>query len=126
MKRNYTSQKVLVVISLIALSLPAQETPKLATIRLVDGKTGKPMGNERLLVFFGASPEGVRFHDGGSLDLHTDTDGVAALPLNRLHRHIFRYSWTTGPFARILQTTAASVLRMYGNMGAIHRISAER
>ena len=54
---------------------------KAVTIRLVNGKSGKPMDHERLLVFFGSSPQDVRFHKK-SIDLHTDSKGEATLSSN--------------------------------------------
>jgi hypothetical protein len=66
---------------LMALPLCAQAQAKSLTIRLLNGKSGRPMKNERLLIFFGASPDDVRVHKV-HLDLHTDANGEASLPLN--------------------------------------------
>src|ERR1700693_1474206 len=63
------------------LPLFAQERPKSITIKLLNGKSDKPIKNERLLIFFGASPHDVRAHTR-HLDLHTDSNGEALLPLS--------------------------------------------
>jgi hypothetical protein len=66
---------------IMTLSLCAQEQPKSITIRLLNGKSDIPMKNERLLIFFGASPHDVLLQKG-HLDLHTDANGEASLPLS--------------------------------------------
>jgi hypothetical protein len=66
---------------IMTLSLCAQEQPKSITTRLLNGKSDKPMKNERLLIFFGASPHDVQMQKG-QLDLHTDANGEASLPQN--------------------------------------------
>ena len=67
----------------MTLPLFAFGQSKTVTIRLVNGKNGKPMEHERLLIFFGSSPQDVRFHKG-PIDLHTDSKGEATLPSNEL------------------------------------------
>lgn len=47
-------------------------------VRVVDGRNGKPLANQRLLVFAGNSPETVRGHKE-NFDLITDKEGVADL-----------------------------------------------
>src|SRR5665213_4025722 len=69
------------VVLLMTLPRFAFGQSKTVTIRLLNGKNGKPMEHERLLIFFGSSPQDVRFHKG-SIDLHTDSKGEAILPLN--------------------------------------------
>jgi hypothetical protein len=69
------------VLVLTTLSLSAQDISKTLTILLVNGKTGKPMKNERLLVFFGSSPPNVRM-EKGFLDPHTNANGAATLRLD--------------------------------------------
>jgi len=69
------------VLFLTTLSLSAQDIPKTLTILLVNGKTGKPMKNERLLAFFGSSAHDVRM-EKGFLDPHTNADGEATLRLD--------------------------------------------
>src|ERR1700722_824901 len=60
------------------VSLHAQDRPKNIKILFVNGKNGKPMESERLLIFLGNSPEEVRFHKGNA-DLHTDGSGSTQL-----------------------------------------------
>lgn len=69
------------VVLFMTIPLFAFGQPKTVTIRLVNGKNGKPMEHERLLVFFGSSSQNVRFHKE-SIDLHTDSKGEATLPSN--------------------------------------------
>ena len=47
-------------------------------LRAVNGKDGKPLAHQRLLVFAGRDADGVRFHDR-VYDLTTDDHGVATL-----------------------------------------------
>ena len=64
---------------------------KAVTIRLINGKSGKPVKNERLLILFGSSPHDVRIHTR-STDLHTDSNGEATLPLKDstiVYLHVF-------------------------------------
>jgi hypothetical protein len=80
--RNWKSGCLRVpVVLFMTLPLFVFGQSKDVTIRLVNGKSGKPMEHERLLVFFGSSPQDVRFHKG-SIDLHTDSKGEATLPSN--------------------------------------------
>lgn len=48
------------------------------TIRVFDGKNGKQLANQRLLVFGGQSTDGPRFHET-VFDIKTDQDGLAQL-----------------------------------------------
>ena len=47
-------------------------------IRAVDGRNGKPLGSQRLLVFAGGSPEVAKQHNN-EFELSTDKDGVATI-----------------------------------------------
>lgn len=53
-------------------------------IHVIDGKSGKPIANEHLLVFEGDSVEAVKQHQH-HVDLHTDSAGIAALPNDDMH-----------------------------------------
>jgi hypothetical protein len=49
-------------------------------VQVVDGRNGKPLANQHLLVFAGESPEGVRLQKE-HFQLVTDNDGLADLPI---------------------------------------------
>jgi hypothetical protein len=53
-------------------------------IHVIDGKSGKPVANEHLLVFEGDSVEAVKRHQH-HVDLYTDSGGIAALPNDDMH-----------------------------------------
>ena len=47
-------------------------------LRALNGKNGKPLTHQRLVVFAGGDADGVRFHEH-VYDLKTDDDGLATL-----------------------------------------------
>jgi hypothetical protein len=47
---------------------------------LLDGKNGKPIGNEHLLIFYGTTAEDVHA-EKSHRDLRTDVNGMAVLAL---------------------------------------------
>ena len=49
-------------------------------VRAVDGRNGKPLANQHLLVFAGKSPDGVREQET-HFDLMTDKDGLTTLTI---------------------------------------------
>ena len=63
---------------LFGFSAHAQDTK--LTLVVVDGRNGKPMPAQRLLVFVVESQDDVRLHKD-SLDVTTDKDGVAILAI---------------------------------------------
>jgi hypothetical protein len=70
----------LALVSLFGISAHAQDTK--LTLVAVDGRNGKPMPAQRLLVFVGESPDDVRLHKH-SLDVTTDKDGTAILAITQ-------------------------------------------
>src|SRR5271155_5438350 len=68
------------LVTLCGTSALAQDT-KLTLVAL-DGRNGKPLPTQRLLVFVGESPKEVQLHKH-SLEVTTDKDGVAILPITR-------------------------------------------
>jgi hypothetical protein len=62
----------------------AQDTK--LTLVAVDGRNGKPMPSQRLLVFIGESQEDVRLHKQ-SLDVTTDRNGLAVFPITQTKMH---------------------------------------
>jgi hypothetical protein len=78
------------------------------TLKAVNGKNGKPLPKERLLVFAGSTPDEVRFHKY-SYDLTTNDAGVATLVVD--HEDIKRIQvWAD--FQHLCQSTPN--LRSYG------------
>jgi hypothetical protein len=73
----------LVVFLLLVLPLGAQEPAKNVTVRLVSGRSGKPIKRERLFIFFGSTAEEVR-QKKTQLERYTDLEGNATLPFDRL------------------------------------------
>jgi hypothetical protein len=59
-----------------AASMVAQDAK--VTIQALNGKDGRPLKNQRLLIFGGETAEGPRFHDE-AFDLTTDENGFADL-----------------------------------------------
>jgi hypothetical protein len=51
------------------------------TLKAVNGKNGKPLANQRLLVFAGSNADEVRFQQH-SYDLKTDVNGLATLTVD--------------------------------------------
>jgi hypothetical protein len=78
------------------------------TLKAVNGKNGKPLPKQRLLVFAGSTPDEVRFHRY-SYDLTTNVAGVATLVVD--HVDIKRIQvWAD--FQHLCQSTPN--LRSYG------------
>lgn len=73
---------VLAGIALVFLQSDSRLTPSrvppLVTIRVLDGKDGKPIPNTALIVFGGATTEDVKFHEQ-HFALKTDLEGRAVL-----------------------------------------------
>jgi hypothetical protein len=78
------------------------------TLKAVNGKNGKPLPKQRLLVFAGSTPDEVRFHKY-SYDLTTNVAGVATLVVD--HADIKRIQvWAD--FQHLCQSTPN--VRSYG------------
>ena len=78
MNRNSSTIAALALALFFGTSAFAQDA-KLTLVAL-DGRNGKPLPVQRLLVFMGESPKDVQLHRH-SLDVTTDNDGVAVLPI---------------------------------------------
>lgn len=65
---------------IVALFAYGQE--RQIAIRAVDGRNGKPLADQRLLVFSGLSPDDVHFHKGAVYDIRTDSVGIARLRID--------------------------------------------
>jgi hypothetical protein len=62
------------------LAASAMAQVKEITLQALDGKTGKPLANQRLLVFAGDTAEAATFHHQNFV-LTTDAAGKAQLPI---------------------------------------------
>ena len=69
---------IVAVMTAVGLACMAQENN--IVIHAVNGKNGKPLANEHLVIFTGASAEDVREHKN-HVELLTDAKGTALLPL---------------------------------------------
>lgn len=67
------------LISSYAAGVIAQNTT--FSIRVLNGKTGKPIGHQRLLLFGGATPDEVRSHKL-HIDLTTNAEGLVNVTAN--------------------------------------------
>jgi hypothetical protein len=76
----FSTIATITLITSFGTSALAQDTK--LTLMALDGRNGKPLPTQRLLVFIGASPKDVQQHKQ-SLDVTTDKDGVAILPITR-------------------------------------------
>src|SRR5260370_41563066 len=68
---------------LTKFSIMAMAQDNRIVIHLIDGRNGKPVSNEHLLIFEGASPEDIKEHRS-HLDLQTDANGIAFLPTDAM------------------------------------------
>jgi hypothetical protein len=78
MNKQYLKAPTIFFAVILAASAMAQV--KEITIQALDGKTGKPLANQRLLLFAGDTPDTATFHDQNFV-LTTDADGKAKLPI---------------------------------------------
>jgi hypothetical protein len=58
------------------------------TLRAVNGKSGKPLAHQRLLVFAGSNADEVRFQKH-VYDLQTSDDGLAMLAIKALRHRLY-------------------------------------
>jgi hypothetical protein len=78
MNKQHLKAPTVFLFFILAASAMAQV--KEITIQALDGKTGKPLANQRLLVFAGDTAEAATFHHQDFV-LTTDTGGRAKLPI---------------------------------------------
>ncbi len=76
MSRLSSGLCALIGLLVMGATATAQETR--IVVHVVDGRNGRPLANQHLLVFAGESPESVREHNK-QFELVTDKDGLAAL-----------------------------------------------
>ena len=62
-------------------SAAPQQTSQKLKIVVLNGKTGKPIQNSRLLIFQGETSDEVKQHARDSTDLFTNDKGIAILPI---------------------------------------------
>jgi hypothetical protein len=82
--KNLYAIAIVAFLMLFGTLAHAQDTK--LTLVAVDGRNGKPLPSQRLLVFIGESQEGVRLHKQ-SLDVTTDRNGLAVLPITQTKMH---------------------------------------
>jgi hypothetical protein len=75
--------KFSIIAVIIAAGFTAMAQDNRIVIHLIDGRNGKPVSNEHLLIFQGASPEDIKEHRS-HLDLQTDANGIAFLPTDAM------------------------------------------
>jgi len=75
--------KLGIIAVIIAVGSAAMAQDNRIVIHLIDGRNGKPISNEHLLVFQGASTEDIKEHRS-HLDLQTDANGIAFLPADAM------------------------------------------
>ena len=80
MIKNLYGIAIVAFLMLFGTLAHAQDTK--LTLVAVDGRNGKPLPSQRLLVFTGESQEDVRLHKQ-SLDVTTDRNGLAVLPISQ-------------------------------------------
>jgi hypothetical protein len=68
------------LIVLVGMGAAAMAQDKQIVVRALDGRSGKPLASQHLLVFAGDSAEAVREHKK-QYELVTDNDGLATLTL---------------------------------------------
>jgi hypothetical protein len=76
------ANKIVLIGMLFGLVLLHAGSSDTIVIQVLDGKSGKPIPNEHLLIFQGATAEDVRAQKNPSKALKTDANGVAILPLD--------------------------------------------
>jgi hypothetical protein len=64
-------------VGIVAVAMPQDSH---IVVQAVDGRNGKPLANQHLLVFGGESPESVRLHKK-QFELVTDKEGLAELAI---------------------------------------------
>lgn len=64
---------------LIVASVPLRPQERQITIQVINGKNGKQIRDARLLIFGGETPDDVKEHAQGNVQLVTDKNGVATL-----------------------------------------------
>jgi hypothetical protein len=75
--------KFSIIAVIIAAGFTAMAQDNRIVIHVIDGRNGKPVPNEHLLIFQGASSDDIREHRS-HLDLQTDADGIALLPTDAM------------------------------------------
>jgi hypothetical protein len=71
---------LMVAIAIANLATASSAQSPQILIRLINGKNGKPIANQHIWVYGGASSEEVRFHKM-AVETDTNSDGVAQIPL---------------------------------------------
>ena len=79
---NLVLKAALLSAPLLQGPVPEQVGPQL-NILVLNGTTGKPIPDVRLLVFAGSTPEETRLHTH-SFDLKTDREGAALVPSGQM------------------------------------------
>ena len=69
---------ILVGLILVGVAAMAQDTR--IVVQVVDGRSGRPLADQHLLIFAGESPDAVRLQKN-HFELVTDKDGLANLPI---------------------------------------------
>jgi hypothetical protein len=69
-----------------AFCLAALAEPSEITIQALNGKDGKPLVHQRLLIFGGKTAEAARFHET-NFEAMTDENGFVTMPLNLANTH---------------------------------------
>lgn len=65
---------------MVSVSLWAQESR--ITIQVINGKNGKPIRDARLLIFGGETPDEVKKHAQGNVELVTNENGMASMEVS--------------------------------------------
>lgn len=84
MIKNHNAIALFASLVLFGTLAHAQDTK--LTLVAIDGRNGKPLPSQRLVVFAGESQEDVQLHKQ-SLDATTDRNGWAVLPITQTKMH---------------------------------------
>jgi hypothetical protein len=75
------TNRIAIMVCIIGFGVAAMAQEKSVVIRVVDGRNGRPISNEHVMVSVGANPEEVR-EMKRHIDLRTDDKGVAILQVD--------------------------------------------
>jgi len=73
-------ERLCLLVTLVGIGTATLAQDRQIVVQAMDGRNGKPLANQRLLIFGGDSPEAVRRHAKDYV-LVTDKDGLATLTL---------------------------------------------
>jgi hypothetical protein len=81
-----------IIVVIVAAGFAAMAQDNKIVIHVIDGRNGKPVSNEHILIFQGVSAEDIR-ELKNHLDLQTDANGMAFLPTDAMPQIQVSVDW---------------------------------